>query len=1632
MAQKFLTGINIVGDALSISGNSVISSARHAAFVNLTTTGDTTLGNAVTDGMTINGNTTINTTGVTNNIMLVSTDTSASSAPDLVFYRNAGAPVDSDTSGLIEFRGRNAIGGGGADTADIPYGTIYSRMVDVSDQDSNLSFGVNKGNGSGALITAMLISPLGANNSATGAIIINPATAFTKPSYNLTVNGTSNITGNATFGGTITATTDGSSFGNISVDRINLADTEKIIWGGGSDLQIYHTSNVSYIFANNTFPLKIATETSGTPITIGHATSETTIGDNLTVIGSTTMAGVNPTSLTTPLIQLQSDLDILNKAQTAYLDFATRDTSGSEVVYNLSNIGTISSGNITTSGYLRGPASFTIDPASHGDNTGTVVIAGNLQVDGTTTTINSTTVAIDDLNFSIATDAADSAAANGAGITIGGAGATLTYVHADTGWAFNKGLKISDSTNDNVRIGTRGGNINIHSTNDAGANAPLRLEASQFNFITGNADFAGSVTAGSVTVEGGSLILGEANTASGHVNAYEVMTFNIDTDNDDTNRYFAWYTNGADGSGTELLKILETGAATFASTITTTDVYGASSLRLAALGGIAYLDSGSGSSVIIRTNGTTTALTLDSSQNATFVGDIISSGSSKSIKTFRRWYMDGNADFGINNAGGTSVLLITGGGTPSTSTATFAGNVTAASFTGGSATFDPVATIEYSDISTGENRGLRIINTSGTDQQWNITVGVTGSENESFCIRDATGDVNALIMTMASGNATFAGTIGSGAITSTAGIAGTTGTFSGAVTASAFTGTASNAALLDNIDSNQFAQYHNLTFVDGTESTSRTTTFPTASRTSNPDPEDYGRIFHTEFKSKAHVNSPGTGSSWLGIISMTPYVATSSSWYTTQIAMGADGTNADLYIRRGSQTTWGSWRQIITADSATFTDSIYMGNTVTNPASGFADQTGIGLKYSTTVPEIQVSSDSTAMQLGRTSTGGAGQILAMRAASTTVHNFQTTYYSTTGWVDAANYKIGGAQGSDGQVLTSTGSGVAWETATATFTGGTVANATTFSSDVTVSNGLYPDANDGAELGNGSLGFSAGHMGELHIDDYIYHKGDTNTYIYFTNDTQSFRTGGGDRMNINNTGVSVGGTVAGTYPFEVYGTGTVRAQLRCTNNSTSGIYFQVYNGGSMVGNGTIATQNNGDMKFFTGTSSEDVALTISAVNAATFTGAVYVGASAGDKEGRFQMKADMLGVDWTDGNWSEVWNSASTPGNKFNKAVLSIDTLRGGGATGGVVGLAFCPGWGGHQNWGIYSFNNSGGSYTQGDLAFVSQINDGTISEVLRLKPDKSATFAGNIITPGYVGRDGHNYITFATDNTVTTRVGDSHRTKMTTTALEPYADYSYNLGASGKRFNFGYFNNTVHISDGNLTSNAAQAWDFDQGANFTRTAAGDCAVKIKSTSGGDPTISLDSAAANRTGVINFMDNTAISGGIRYEHNGDSLIFYTAAVGSTHKELILKESEGATFRTSVTSGDSAHGRTLHGSKSVTLTENTFTTTLTVSMGNHTACYVKLFVTGDWSSHSSVQYLGEYFLTNGAGGYGEPGMIIREVDNTVTDTIEGKIVDPSGTSGNRDFIIQLKANDTIGASNVGAKVVYEVMGQYVSVS
>ena len=101
--------------------------------------------------------------------------------------------------------------------------------------------------------------------------------------------------------------------------------------------------------------------------------------------------------------------------------------------------------NITQSGQLRGPAEFIIDPAAIGDNTGTVKILGNLQVEGVQTIINSTTVSVNDKNLVLGDSAADSSALHGAGITLGGTNIvdkpSFTYSHADKRFVFNRNIQ---------------------------------------------------------------------------------------------------------------------------------------------------------------------------------------------------------------------------------------------------------------------------------------------------------------------------------------------------------------------------------------------------------------------------------------------------------------------------------------------------------------------------------------------------------------------------------------------------------------------------------------------------------------------------------------------------------------------------------------------------------------------------------------------------------------------------------------------------------------------------------------------------------------------------------------------------------------------------------------------------------------------------------------------------------------------------------------------------------------------------------------------------------------------------------------------------------------------------------------
>ena len=178
--------------------------------------------------------------------------------------------------------------------------------------DTNDYFQINVGGGHGAT-TISTVDVAGTNAALTldvdGNILFDTATneinlkdngtyfaRFKNVGTNLEIqSGASSTTAltfsgaNATFAGNLTVS------GGITVagaSAFDIGDSDKLLLGDSDDFQLYHDGSNSYI-TNSTGALKLATESSGIAISIGHTTSETTINDNLTVTGTTSINGAS-------------------------------------------------------------------------------------------------------------------------------------------------------------------------------------------------------------------------------------------------------------------------------------------------------------------------------------------------------------------------------------------------------------------------------------------------------------------------------------------------------------------------------------------------------------------------------------------------------------------------------------------------------------------------------------------------------------------------------------------------------------------------------------------------------------------------------------------------------------------------------------------------------------------------------------------------------------------------------------------------------------------------------------------------------------------------------------------------------------------------------------------------------------------------------------------------------------------------------------------------------------------------------------------------------------------------------------------------------------------------------------------
>jgi len=292
----------------------------------------------------------------------------------------------------------------------------------------------------------------------------------------------------------------GSDRSTIKATGFHNLDSIKFVAGTGDDLEIYHDGTNSYV-ANKTGALKIATETSGIAVTIGHTTSEVTVADNMTVTGNLTIGGTtnfgdfdisNVGSIALDTITNDGTDITLDSSGDIILDAAGNDIflkAGGTTFGSITNVSThvvIKDGTTTAATFNGANVTFA----------GTIG-SGNITSTGTVqgTTITATTAFVPDASDgaalgTTALEFSDLFLADGAVISLGDDDdVTLTHV-ADTGVLLNAAsvIQFRDSA---INIGSPAdGDLDINADDEIELNSTL-ID------INGNVEISGTaVTTG--------------------------------------------------------------------------------------------------------------------------------------------------------------------------------------------------------------------------------------------------------------------------------------------------------------------------------------------------------------------------------------------------------------------------------------------------------------------------------------------------------------------------------------------------------------------------------------------------------------------------------------------------------------------------------------------------------------------------------------------------------------------------------------------------------------------------------------------------------------------------------------------------------------------------------------------------------------------------------------------------------------------------------------------------------------------------------------------------------------------------------------------------------------------------------
>ena len=135
----------------------------------------------------------------------------------------------------------------------------------------------------------------------------------------ITASGTISASGNGSFTGTLRADGNVDFNGDLDVDgttNLDNTDIDGTLVVDGTNISLDSTTTLNIDNSNTSNGITIGTATSAVPITIGHGTSEVTIGDNLTVVGDLTVQG-DTTTLSTTNTTVKDKFILLNSGSTS-------------------------------------------------------------------------------------------------------------------------------------------------------------------------------------------------------------------------------------------------------------------------------------------------------------------------------------------------------------------------------------------------------------------------------------------------------------------------------------------------------------------------------------------------------------------------------------------------------------------------------------------------------------------------------------------------------------------------------------------------------------------------------------------------------------------------------------------------------------------------------------------------------------------------------------------------------------------------------------------------------------------------------------------------------------------------------------------------------------------------------------------------------------------------------------------------------------------------------------------------------------------------------------------------------------------------------------------------------------------